>query len=99
MNETQVLRDESIKKVEENADAEWLEAAYEAVLKVAKRCDMFTSDDVWAEVDLPAREPRAMGAVMMKAYRNGVIQPTTYWQESRRRSAHARPLRVWAVAS
>lgn len=99
MTTSKTLRDQSIRQVEENADQQWLDDAYRVVKRLAKKGSPFTTDEVWKSLKAAAREPRAMGAVMTRAYRDGVIQPTDSWKQSVRASSHARPLRVWQPVS
>jgi hypothetical protein len=54
----------------------------------------FTTDDLWDVVDAP-REPRAMGAVITRLARAGVIRKTGRYVQSSRRANHARPLCEW----
>jgi hypothetical protein len=92
-------RDHAIDRVEENADALWLAVAYNAVLDCARLHPWgFTTDDVWARIGGPPREPRAMGAVMRRAKADGVIVPLDEWRLTARASAHRRPCRVWRRA-
>lgn len=88
------LAAEAIERVERNADADWIEAAYMAVVRIAAVRAAFTTDQVWAEVGSP-REPRAMGAVMRRANREGICKPTDRTRASARPENHARPVRVW----
>lgn len=92
------LRDEAIARVERGATAEWKDAAYNAVVAVAKRLHEFTTDDVWAELEdqsESARERRAMGAIITKAARQLVIQKTDRVRESIRPVCHRNPKAVW----
>jgi hypothetical protein len=92
-------RERAITIVDEAADNDWKDAAETAIGIVASRLVTFTTDDVWAYLDVlkmpPPREPRAMGAMMRQAQRNLVIVPTARWQLSKRPECHRRPLRVW----
>lgn len=93
------LRDEAIKKADDNASMTWKHDATAALHRVCRRQHKLTTDDVWAELasaETP-REPRAMGAIMQKAYKGGIIQPTDNWRLSNRPACHRRPLRVWEV--
>lgn len=60
-----------------------------------------TSEDVWAE--LAARkaptppDPRAMGAVVRQAHRQGIIAPTGRFTQGTRPEAHGRPVAVWDI--
>jgi hypothetical protein len=92
-------RDRSMKQVEEHADPNFKDAAYEAVCITARlQPEGFIVDEVWR--NLPAgvvqpREPRAMGPVMSRAKRDGVIVPTNEFRASARVTAHRNPRRVW----
>jgi hypothetical protein len=94
----QEARDEALERVEENAHADWLMAAEWAVTGLAFNYEEFTSDDIWKAVNeqgFSTHEPRAMGAVMVKAARAGMIAPTDRWVQSKRTACHGRPIRVW----
>ena len=93
-------RDEAIDRVEKNADTEWAEAAYLACCLVAE-CEIeFTTDSVWDMIahlfpQYATHEPRAMGAVMRRAARDGKIVSTDEYWKSARAECHRRPLTVW----
>lgn len=104
------LWDNQIETVGQNADPEWMRAAYAAVIRVARRQTRFTTDDVWLElhnasvaswgatgvwVQPATHDHRAMGAVMRKAKKVGVCEPTGGYQPSTRDVCHGRPVRVW----
>lgn len=83
---------------------EWFGHAHKAVRRVARSLDTFTTDDVWCELEVGARirgfdpappEPRAMGAVMRWAVREGWCVATEDYRRSERPECHARPLLVW----
>jgi hypothetical protein len=84
----------AIKRVEQAAGEDWNERALEAVRRVAESQSHFIVDDCWAFVEEP-REPRAMGAVINKARRLGIIAATDEYRPSSRVSAHSNPRRVW----
>lgn len=93
-------RDEAIDRVEKNSHPEWAEAAYLACCLVAE-CEIeFTTDSVWDMLaqlfpQYATHEPRAMGAVMRRAAREGKIIPTDEYWKSTRAECHRRPLTVW----
>ncbi len=99
MRTSKILRDEGIKRVEENTDSSWLDEAYAAIQYLADRQSYITADDVWPLLTSRPHNNSAMGAVFRKAGNHGVIEATDRFVQSRRPVAHARPLRVWAVAS
>ena len=87
-------QEEALAAVESNADPQWMEAALSAVRILARRMPILTTDDLWCLVDPPA-EPRAAGAVMRKAAKQGWIKATDRTVKSKRATCHARPVRVW----
>ena len=93
------LRDLAIAEGEENADEGWKKDVHEAILKCVDRLDEFTTDDVWAilDTDDDLADPRAIGAIMQRVQRSGVIAPTDQRRPSARPEAHRRPIRVWRV--
>jgi hypothetical protein len=95
-------RNEAINKVDANTDAFWKKAADWAVGVTAMTKADFSTDDVWEQlhwlgVQVP-HEPRALGAVMVRANRLGQITPTDRIVQSKRPECHARPVRVWKSA-
>jgi hypothetical protein len=98
-----VNKTEAIEAVE-IGNLEWIERA-EAVItpqikERKKRGGVkITSDWLWA-MSRPAgtpREPRAMGALMRRLQKAGVIYPLNKWVPSSRSACHSRPVRVWGV--
>lgn len=92
------LRDEAISQVESAMNRQWRNIALCAVRVLADRGDPFTTDDVWEKVSrltITTHEPRAMGAVMQRAAKLGLIKATDRTVQSRRPRCHARPVRVW----
>lgn len=95
------LRDKALAQVERAADDAWKEAAHEAGLRVAGRMYELTTDDVWEEMrgtEASTHENRAMGAVMQRLRREGVIAPTDRHRKSVRPECHSNPKRVWRRA-
>ena len=77
-----------------------MKCALVTIVMLARRRERFTTDDVWKTIEginpnISPREPRAMGAAMTKAHREGIIQPTAEYVQSTRPQNHARPIRVW----
>ena len=84
------------------ASDEWKQVAYKAVLAVCRRLDTFIVDDVWEEMGgenapMPS-EPRAMGAVIRKAAKDGLIVHAGTYTLSARVTCHRNPTTVWKVA-
>ena len=88
-----------MQQVEQNANAEWLKAAWKTVLRLAHTGEAFTSDKVFLLTRGSTHEPRAMGAVMRKASRSGIIKPTGRWVDTGRKVSHNRPMREWIGAN
>lgn len=92
------VTNDAIQRVGEHAHPEWLAEARDAVYVVALRLPQFTTDDVWdamQDVEVTTHEPRALGAVMRAAAKEGICAPSLGYVNSRRRACHLRPLRVW----
>lgn len=92
-------RDKAIEQSERNAHEHWLAVAYEAVRTLAATEHTFTSDAVWRLIDwtgATTHEPRAMGAVMKRAVKDGLIEPTGQYRKSERPQCHARPQPIYA---
>lgn len=91
-------RDQAIQRAEDGANPFWAQAAYWAVKLLAYRQPSFTTDEVWwllEELGVQTPEPRAMGAVMRRAYVDGVIDSTDTWSRSLRPACHCRPVMRW----
>lgn len=86
-------RDEAIERVEQSHD-DWVGQAIIIIYQLCKEQDEFTSDDLWTTLDPPA-EPRALGAAMRLVKKLRYCDPTGDTKQSRRKTCHARPLRVW----
>ena len=88
----------AIDSAENGANPDWLAAARRGVKVLAHRREFLTSDDLWvwlADLKIPVKEPRAMGAVMAGARRDALITPTSQFLPSARPACHQRPQRVW----
>jgi hypothetical protein len=91
--------DEAVAQAEQHADDAWFEAALRCVSYLAATRVSFTTDDVWevlnALPDVSTHEPRALGAVMRRASKQGCIEPSFSYRPSSRTECHGRPVRVW----
>ncbi len=75
--EARAARDEAVRTVAAS-EAPWVAVAFDALCAVARRQQFLSSEDVWVELDRmgiprPA-EGRAMGPVMVRGTREGVIR-------------------------
>jgi hypothetical protein len=98
MDTGQLALDDALDRVERNADEQWLVAADYAVAKVALRKAQLTADDVWEVLDgmdVATHEKRALGPVMDRAAKDGIIANTGTYIKSRRASRHKGPVAVW----
>lgn len=94
------LRDAAIAQVDANADPSWKDWALDAVQRCCEEGRPFTTDEVWLELSgtesqVSTHERRAMGAVMQRAAKLGLIEPLDEWRQSTRPECHANPKRVW----
>lgn len=99
-NAAKSARDVAIRIVDRNADVEWKRTAEMIISLVATQREYFTTDDVWVDLvryhpSIKTHEPRALGAMMKSAARQGVVEVTNEYVPSSRRECHARPVRVW----
>jgi hypothetical protein len=79
------------------ANEEWLYAASKALLEVSRKKKTFTTDDIWEQIpaSITTPEPRALGALMLEASKQGIIKTTGRVKKSKRRECHNRPLQIW----
>ena len=99
IREGERLREQGIAQAEGGAPAVALWEAVAVVRLLALRHRTLTTDDVWKRLEaigaLTLPEPRALGAVMRRAQRQGYVEPTEEWRLSVRPACHRRPLRIW----
>lgn len=92
-------KDEAITRVGHNADPQWVTACYNTIVQIAFNKQRFTTDDVWDALDrakvATPHEPKAIGAVLRQAAKDGLIYATDDHKPSARVACHARPLRIW----
>lgn len=77
-------------------DEDWKELAYAAVRRVAESQSEFTPDDVWATGLHKPTEARALGGVMMRARRAGLIKKTGRVQPTTQPESHRTDVTVWS---
>ena len=92
-------KEEAINRVDRAANRKFKAEAALAIEALAKQLPKFTADQVWqalknSEVPFP-KEPRILGAMMLKASRSGIIKATNKHIMSTKASNHQRPVRVW----
>ena len=72
----------------------WINSVMEIIFSIPVN-QTFTTDYLWENVETVPNEQRAMGAVMTKARKLGVVESTGRYIKSRRPECHARPVMVW----
>jgi hypothetical protein len=91
--------EDGMARADAHADNAWKQAAEAAVLHVARMRVTFTADDVWRQLAVATavetHEPSALGPILNRLRRQGVIKTTGEFVVSHRASRHAAPLRVW----
>ena len=90
-------RDEAIQLAEAGRTQKWRDDAYQAVERCARERQYLISDDCWRYMQPRQRkgEARALGAILLKAQRAGMITGTNEYRQTARVSAHAARVRVW----
>ena len=96
----QAAADTAIRRVGTNADAVWWRATMAILVEWAQSPGQeFTTDDLEQEMVrrriAPPHEPRALGALMVAAARQGLVIGTTTYRSSTSVRCHGRPKRVW----
>lgn len=92
-----LLADEGMRAAEAGADEGWLRAAKHVVWQLIREGQPWTTDLIWYRLEdlgVTTSEPRALGAVIRSAQRNGFIRQVGY-RPTTRPEAHARPIPVW----
>lgn len=90
-----LARDYAIATVQAHANPDWIDYARWMVERVARANEFFISDAVW-EAGLPkVSESRALGAVMVWAKREELIEPTDRFRTSTQKGCHRQQRRVW----
>lgn len=94
--EAERAKELAMARAADGAGEEWAARAEAAVLNVARRCESFTSDLVWMELgEMTPREPRAIGPVLMRAAKAGIIEATNTHEPSASVRCHRRLKKVW----
>jgi hypothetical protein len=90
-------KNEALATVDANAPSDWKRRADDALDAVARREREFTSDAVWVELGMEQPpEPRAIGPVVLRGVKRGIIRATDRYAASEMVSCHGRRKMVWA---
>ncbi|HGJ4321654.1 TPA: hypothetical protein ACLFMB_001697 [Salmonella enterica subsp. diarizonae serovar 61:l,v:1,5,7] len=73
----------------------WKQKAYEVVVNVAKTHQEFTPDEVWAAGLEKPEEARALGGVMARARKEGLIEKTGRVRPTTQPESHATDVTIW----
>ena len=75
----------------------WQALAYQTVWRLAATMNAFSSDDVWSRIeDLPTPDdPRALGPILTRCAKDGLVHKSDMVVKSQRRVCHGRPVNVW----
>lgn len=97
ITEAQERADRAVERSAAHADPDALDYWFGVVWALARREPEFSTNAVIEYGDGSHRliEPRALGVVMRRAQKAGVIRPTDRYEPDRTPRAHARPKRIW----
>lgn len=90
----EAARDAAIERVTGAADPDWKRSACEAVERLCRLGEDFTTDEVLEICGPPPGDPRAMTIVSAHVRRTGLAEPAGY-RKSRHAACHARPKMVY----
>jgi uracil-DNA glycosylase len=86
-------RDLALAQVADAADPTWMEAAWDALVSYLQTHKTWFSDDFWAETDLVRpRESRALGPVVLKAARQGLMKKSGEFRPSVASNMQSKPI-------
>ena len=92
-------KEQALAQVGRNADTEWKDAALKSIQHRARHCASVSANDVFADLEqlgIRTHENRAIGAIFLKAARNGWITKTDRTIPSTRKTRHHGDVRVWS---
>lgn len=94
----QLSIDDYMGQVESNANEAWKRAAMNAIRQLCSTKREWTADDLWdilAGEEVGTHEPRALGAMVIKAAKLGLCRATDRMVKSRLPIRHKRKVQVW----
>lgn len=89
--------EQAINQSYDNANEDWRASAENILWKLCRRRNFVTSDDVIEQLErkgFKTHNNSALGGVFLKAKNGGWVKQYGFAQ-SRRRSRHSAPIRVW----
>lgn len=93
VEEARAKRDDGIRRADDNADEDWKEHAFLFLETYCREHETVFCDDLWAAGLEPPREGRALGAVMQRAARAGLMRRSGTYRKSVRSNMTPKP--VW----
>ena len=87
-----------------STERRWLKEAFGIMLRVARRNQQFTMDDIWEELDkayakgtLPDidMDHRILGPMLRHLVREDLIESSGYYVKSVRTGGGSRPITIW----
>ena len=95
-------REKSVAQVKDHTEAWWREEAFRSADRVMRRMEVFTTDDIWIDLEKrgvdPPHEPRAMGPVTRSLVANGEVEITGHTISNIPRG-HGRTVKIYKVMS
>jgi hypothetical protein len=91
-DEARAARRSALSRVESHADREWLDAAFAALRGYLERNETFHCDDFWTLGIERPHESRALGAVIVRAARAGLMSKTGEYRLSVSSNLSPKPL-------
>jgi hypothetical protein len=98
MDEAKRLATEGARKAERRASLAWRRAAWRHLRARAMGGRPFTASNVTDLIGVPTHDTRAMGGLILRASRRGLIVATGEYRATDRIASHGRPERVWRGA-
>jgi len=93
-------REKAINRVGGNTDPHWRAEAFLSADRVMARMEVFTTDDIWIDLERrrvpPPHEPRAMGPIMRFLHQNGEVEISGVTSSNLTRG-HGRPVKIYKV--
>lgn len=91
-----LARDEAMARVDRAAPEDWKEQAWATIEALAREQEYLVTDEIWHRLGWQPPEPRAMGPMMLKAARFGLVEKVEGGlRPGDRVINHARPQQVW----
>jgi DNA polymerase len=93
IQEARHRRDEALARVESAAEQHWMDTAWEALTRYLETHPQFFVDDLWSTGLPEPRESRALGPVVLRAAREGLMRKSGHFRKSVRSNMTEKP--VW----